>query len=108
MLWDWKLCSVVGWGSQLVSLPQLGSRVSTTAAQGLWLALLLRQGWRLCLAAEGSCRLASLSRQVYRMGSATGTDYWLWTETEQNFLLSCLAKWPLTWVYRWIELLAGI
>ena len=92
MPWDRKLCSVFGWGSQLGSLPQLGSRVSITAAQGLWLGLLVRQGWRLCLAAEWSHRLASLSRHVYRMGSATGTAYWLWTETQQNFILSSLAR----------------
>ena len=96
MLWAPRPChgtgSYVLWGSQLGSLPQLVSRVSITAAQGLWLGLLVRQGWRLCLAAEWSCRLASPSRQVYRMGSATGTAYWLWTKTERNFLLSCLAR----------------
>lgn len=46
------LCS---WGCQPGSLPQLGSRMSVTAAQGLWLGLRVRQGWRLCLAVERSC-----------------------------------------------------
>ena len=78
-----------GRGCQLASLPQLGSGMSFTAAQGLRLGLLVRQGWRLCLGAlplgqSAGCgpklgrTSTNLSGQTgHRLGSADGQSCWL-------------------------------
>lgn len=57
--WDFRLCSTIGQGHLLSSLPGGGRK----------LGLIIRQGHRLCFATGQGCRAGSTAGQEYGLGS---------------------------------------
>ena len=87
-----RLCSTVGQGCWLGSLPEWGCRIGSAAAQVLWPGFMVRWDWRRCLAVKWGCEFASLPGQVHRMVSMTSIAHCLGNQIRHNCQPGSLAR----------------